>query len=234
MKSILIVEDEEKEAEILVALLKDYGERIGEEFRISLYRNPVDFLENYQKCDIVFMDIMLPLMDGMECSRRLRQIDKSVMLVFVTNMAKFAIKGYEVGAFDFILKPVIADEFKLKMDRIIGRLDQTPDQKIAVTLNNSTIVISVTDIRYIEIYAHKLTFHTVNGDIESYGSLKQITERLPTETFVKCNKCYIVNLDYVTGIDGNDAILGKDRLQIAQKKRRDFSEQVKNHFKDKA
>ena len=107
MLRIAIVEDDEKYADLLQEYLKKYGEERSEEFCCVMHKNAVVFLNNYKaNYDIVFMDIDLPHMNGMTASQKLREVDKQVVLVFVTNLAQMAIKGYEVNAYDFIVKPV--------------------------------------------------------------------------------------------------------------------------------
>ena len=113
--NIAIVEDDGKEAEALLSYIKKYGEKSGTSFDVKIFSDAENFLESYkQGLDIVFMDIELPGMNGMDASKRLRALDRSVTLIFVTNMARFAVNGYEVGAFDFIVKPVTYGSFEIK------------------------------------------------------------------------------------------------------------------------
>lgn len=133
MVNVAIVEDEDAAAAILSNCLDKYAsaKREGVEFSVCRYHDAVSFLENYRsRFDIVFMDIQLPDLDGMEAAKKLRRLDSSVTLIFVTNMANFAVRGYEVDALDFIVKPVEYFSFALKLDRALERLKSTAEQEI--------------------------------------------------------------------------------------------------------
>lgn len=122
MKNIAIIEDEEEALARIRGYLERFSSESGESFRIVVYGNAIDFLEKYKpNYDIVFMDIKLPNMDGMEAAKKLRALDRFVALVFVTNMKQFAVKGYEVDALDFIVKPVKYPDFVLKLQRVLAR-----------------------------------------------------------------------------------------------------------------
>ena len=118
MYNIAIIEDERDAAQLIRSYLDEYSKSSGEQFTVYEFSNAVRFLENYTaKYDIVFMDIELPDMNGMEASRRLRMMDKDVILIFVTNMAQCAVSGYEVEAFSFIVKPATYNNFVMKLER---------------------------------------------------------------------------------------------------------------------
>ena len=122
--NIALCEDETTTAERMQRFLQQYAEEFHEGIQVSVFSNGVDFLENYTpRFDIVFMDIMMPLMDGMEVAEKLRAIDRDTTLVFVTNMAQYAIRGYEVDASDFIVKPVSYNEFVINMKPVIIRFN---------------------------------------------------------------------------------------------------------------
>lgn len=101
-----IVEDTAQELEHLQNGLKRYSAERALPLNVTAFGNAADFLEHYcADYDIVFMDIELPGLNGMEAAHRLREIDRQVILIFVTNMAQYAVKGYEVDALDYIIKP---------------------------------------------------------------------------------------------------------------------------------
>lgn len=230
MFCVTIIEDEKNYSDRLREYIDRYAGATGENFEVRLYSDPFTFLDNYKKTDIIFMDIMMPGMDGMETSKRLRRMDADVVLIFVTNMSKYAIKGYEVDAFDFVVKPVYYEDLKIRLDRAIAKLKNKPEQKLLVSTGSSTLVLRAEDVRYIEIFSHKLTYHTTGGDVTAYGSLKKLTAELPEGQFLKVNKSFIVNLKYVTMIEDFDIYLGKDAIPIAQKKKREIEAALTKFF----
>lgn len=105
--NVAIVEDEQEAVEYLSDCLHRYGEKTGETFSFTHFPEPITFLEKYKPVyDLVFMDIRMPMMDGMQAAKKLREADTSVLLVFVTRMGDYAIQGYDVGATAFIKKPI--------------------------------------------------------------------------------------------------------------------------------
>ena len=118
MINIAIVDDEEKERRLLTSYIERHFSNDKRRYNITLFDRAETFLYNYKSnFDVIFMDIELPGMNGMETSKKLRELDSVVTLIFVTNMAQFAVKGYEVQAMDFVVKPVSYYDFSLKMKR---------------------------------------------------------------------------------------------------------------------
>ena len=113
MRNIAIVDDDENIRQQLQSYLKKYTENFGEDFVVSEFSIPEAFLTNYKSnYDVVFMDIDMPGMNGLQAAKRLRELDEKVVLIFVTNLAQYAIKGYEVAATDFVVKPVEYSKFE--------------------------------------------------------------------------------------------------------------------------
>lgn len=222
--SIAIVEDDEECAEITAEYIKRFGEENGETFKITVFKNGVCFLNGYRAIyDVVFMDIRMPYLDGLETARKLREVDANVCLIFLTNMAQYAINGYEVDAMDYLVKPVDYFNFCLKLKKAVKIVQSRPVENVTVTQNGTLLRIAVPQIYYIEIENHRLKIHTGQKVFETRGSLNEYDKKLKKFGFVKCNHCYLVNLACVSSVTANFAVLvNGEQLQISRPKRKEF------------
>ncbi len=231
MRNIAIVEDDDKEAGLLEEQLRRYEKETGAEYRIVRFSDAIAFLTGYSAdYDIVFMDIEMPDLDGMTAAKKLREVDPEVILVFVTNMAQYAVEGYEVSAMDFMVKPVRYDNLKLKLERAEKKLEGKGEDRFLVRGKNGPVVICVPDIRYVEVTDHMLTFYTNEGAIKVTGSLKEIEKRLEGRDFSRANSCYLVNLKYVTGASDGMVTVGGDRLSISRARRKSFMSDLADYL----
>lgn len=236
MISIAIVEDEEKYAELLQAYLNRYGEENSLSFKIRRFSNAVSLLENYSAdYDLIFMDIKMPYMNGMDAAHALREIDSTVLLIFVTNMTQYAVNGYEVDALDYIVKPINYYDFALKLSRALGRIHTSDDTEIILPQSSGgggLIKIKASSIRYVETDGHRVVYHTGRGGDETYSqssSLKEAESKLSGCGFARCNSCYLVNLKYVKGVKGHTANVDGVELQISQPRRKDFVKKLMDY-----
>lgn len=221
-----IVEDDKVAFENIKALLERYGQEKNQDFNIQYFSDGQKFLNEFKLFfDVVFMDIQMPILNGFEASKKMRDIDPVVSLIFVTDLAQYAIKGYEVDAYDFIVKPVVYEHLSMKLDKLCRILsERKKEPKMTIKVEEGLIALSPSNIKYIEIMDHRLYYHTDKGVYNAYGSLNDVEKNLPKDTFVRCNHCYLVNLAYVVGIDKYEVVLGKERLQISHPKKKAFLE----------
>lgn len=224
MIRVAIVEDESGAQEALCGLCERYSKESGESLNVRTFDNAVTFLTDYKSdFDLVFLDIEMPDLDGMTAAGKLRELDPYVPIVFVTNMQQYAIKGYSVSALDFLVKPVNYVGFSTLMTRVKRVLSAKEGKEIVISANGSIRRIPVTRISYIEVARHRLTYHTEEGTLETWGNLNDVESELTGELFSRCNACYLVNLRYVTGIKGDDVILSDgENLRISHLKRKAF------------
>ena len=229
--NVAIVEDNKNDCKTLIQSLKRYEQEKALNFHISTYVTASNFLDDYKPVfDVVFMDIELPDFDGMSTSKKLRQFDKNIEIIFVTNMAQFATAGYEVNAFDFIVKPISYINLKSKLDRLINKISLKVDTIIPVKTSDGLVSIPVMQLLYIEVIKHKLIFHTTFGDFSTTGSLYKYEQELKPIQFSRCNSCYLVNLRYVKSINKLETVVGNQRLKISYAKRKDFREDVASYL----
>lgn len=218
-----IVEDEDNAAGLLIKYIEHYSQKRNFTFSVTRFKNAVTFLTEYKSnYEIIFMDIDLPMLSGMDACFELRKKDPEVVLIFVTNMAQFAIQGYEVNALSFIVKPVTYYNFEQKLDRAIKKVNCLVDDVIPINRNKSVLRIKAGNLKYVEVIKHELIYHGDTGTYRSYGSLKDVEAILDKFHFVKCNSCYLVNLKYVTEIKNHTVVVGGEELRISRPKRKEF------------
>ena len=214
MYKIAIVEDEAEQSERLVTFLKNYAKKKDVEIQSVVFHNGIDFLTDYTaEFHAVFLDIQLPMMDGMSVAEKLREKDEDVIIVFVTNMAQLAIKGYKVSALDLLVKPVGEFEVSMELDKIMRRVKDTEDKYLYVNAQGGLTRILFSEIYYIEMLDHNITIHTKKGELSYRGTLKSLSEKLDGRMFSRPNNSYIVNMSYIRGIQG-DSIFIEPNEQI--------------------
>lgn len=217
MLQIAIVEDELCNREQLHDYVIRYGKEAGEPFHIRCFACGDDLLKQYDsRYDLILMDIEMPGTDGMQTARRLRQMDDQVVLVFITNMAQYAIQGYAVQALDYILKPLSYLSFKMRFARALGRSDQQKDAQLLLDCHGRQIRLPVRSIFYVEVQRKQLCYHTEQGEYTLRGTLKSAEEALTAFPFAKGNHWYLVNLAQVTEIGAKSLWVGGSELPVSR------------------
>ena len=223
MVNIAIVEDEAMYAKQLQEFLLQYQKENGEVFNITVYSDGDQIVHKYKsQFDIILMDVEMKFMDGMSAAEEIRKADTEVVIIFITNMAQYAIKGYEVDALDFILKPLNYYTFSMRFTRAVGRVKNREGKRICLNLPDGAKFLDSREIYYVEIQNRMLHYHTKAGVFTIRGALKDVQEELEDWHFVKCNQCYLVNLKYVSEIRKNIAVVGGDELEISRRNRPAF------------
>ena len=224
MTNIAIIEDETEHADRLGEYLQRYSAEYREPLSVKVFDNAVAFLEKYAaNYDIIFMDVKMPYMNGINAAHKLREMDKDVLLFFVTSMQQYAIRGYEVDAMDYIVKPIGYFEFALKFAKAMDRLaSQDKVANVVVSVETGYKKLRQADIKYVEVKNHHCVFHTADGEFRQYQSLKCVENKLDDARFVKCNNYCLVNLSYVDDIDGSSVTVSGNKLEMSRPRKKEF------------
>lgn len=232
MLRIAIVEDSQQDADLLATHLQRYGRENGIGIETLHFPNAALFLQQYRgDFGIVFMDIDMPALNGMNAARSLRQIDSGVLLIFVTALARFAVNGYEVDAFDFIVKPVQYNFFAAKMNRAIKKLSASDRTKLLIRSGERSVRIYADEIIFVDIFNHVLSFHTQREVIATRGTIRDAMEVLQDDCFTMCNKSCIVNLNHVQRVEGDEVELSSgDLMQISRPRKTEFMQHIADFY----
>lgn len=174
MLKICVLEDEAAQMERMKAYLQKFqSEHADFEYVLDAYKNAFDLLEHYKRdVDLLFLDIRVPDMSGMEVAHRIREADQNVMIIFVTNLTQYAIEGYSVNAFDYILKPLAYNSFSSKLERALRMLSyRSSDITLDLRTRDGGRRVSADSITYIEISNHDIIVHVGAEQIRQWGTL---------------------------------------------------------------
>ncbi len=231
MKNIAIVEDNDGAAELLSSYIERYSKENNQSFNVVRCATKKEFLNDYRAIySVVFMDIQLPDGNGMDIAVELRRLDKTVSIVFITNLVQFAQRGYEVDAVGFLVKPVSYYDFSLKFRKALDYYVMHEENNLTITRAGGICRISTDKLMYVEILKHKLYYHLVDEVIEYTGTLSEVEAALNDFGFIRCNKCYLVNPKFVVSVKSSDVQVGNTLLRISRPRRAAFLSELANWY----
>lgn len=221
---------------------------------ICLYDAGNSLLAEESLPDILFMDIQMPGINGMETAKMLRERKRQICIIFVTVMSDMVFEAFDVGAFHYLVKPFSQEKFyevlvnavkwSTEQQKLMGRYHNCPVNDvdraghrvqpeeerrtcIVVKQGGKSTRVCLRDIIYAEVFNRKVILHTITDDIEYYGRLTELGKQAG-ENFFRVHRAYLVNMAYVVGYDARLITLEKGQAMIAKQK---YGEFVKAYLK---
>lgn len=231
MLRIAIVDDDAKFQKQLEEFILRFFQYETDQFCLRCYSDGVTFLSEYQSdFDIVVIDIMMPLMNGIEVAHKIRDQDKNVLVMFITGTADFAIRGYEVSAVDYILKPLSYEaDFKYKFGRVVEKANARKLRCKELVLKDDRgrfIKLAVDDLIYVAKDRDNALYHTTQGVFTQRIPMFKVKESLQGEAaFAAVNSGCLANMAFINNISGNLVeLFNGERLVLSRSRKKAFYE----------
>ncbi len=191
------------------------------ESRIEAYATGEELLASGKRFDIVFLDIQMEGMNGIEAARSLREKQGDTVLVFITGIKDYVFDAFDLYAFQYLLKPIDERKFAEVLERAVRESAKKKERRV-LFIKSRNLTLDQSEILYIESRAKKVEIHTVRQTIEIYAAMDELEGQLG-ENFYRCHRAYIVNMDCITEYDGESITLTNgDRVYLTKKKYGEF------------
>lgn len=222
--NVAVVEDEASCREQTLEYLKRFEKENDIVIHVREYEDGMDVTEDFRgQFDIVFCDIQMKHMSGMKAAEYIRQIDDRVIIIFITNLAEYAIMGYEVAASGYLLKPINYNLFARYLSRAVKSMDCREQEYLIVRESRGIRRFPLSEIRYFSCDGHYINIHMGNETPRIYMSVRELEAMLPERDFAKCNSGTIVNMNYVNSMNGGMVQVEGESISLSRSQKKPFA-----------
>ena len=234
MLKIAVCDDSRELLEKVEKDLHEYENVRNTPATVHTYTNAVDLLDGLKKTDydILILDIIMPGFTGMQAAHEIRKFNEEIKIIFLTSSKEFAIESYSVGAYYYLLKPVLKEKLFSVLDKVVSEI--TSKQESCVIYTHMGIVnIPFARIECLEVYNKHLVFHLSDGSTkETRGALTDYENVfLERKEFLKIHRSYILNMDYIHSIEaGEIATYSGKKFPVSRLLAKDIKEHYMNYM----
>ena len=232
---IAICEDQAVQVNLLNNKIKKWDNDYDIEVTINNFTTAESFLfewEDYDKYDIIFLDIKLGKISGVELSNIIREKNKNVDIVFVTGFFKYALHGYKVGALQYLMKPIKISDLYFCLNKTQERISNKNDKYMMILETpKKYIKLNCNEIHYCIMFSPYIDIHTSSEKITVRKKISELEREIPSKYFIRCHRSYIVNLKYVKSITKDSVVLESGiRIPISRGRYKDINDTFINYI----
>lgn len=221
--NVFLCDDQPVFMEEFSAQLKEYFKKRQIPLKLSAFTSGRELLEAEAVPDILFLDIRMDGMSGLETARILRKRSAQMKLIFLTAYKQYVFLAFDVDASHYLIKPVKEEKLEAVLNHVIGQLSLAAPRFLTLQSGSSTLRLPCRDILYLEVRDRKVFVHTLEKTQAFYGKLDALEGKLP-EVFYRCHRSFIVNMEAVVRLDKTDLFLRNgEAVPVSKRKYHDFS-----------
>lgn len=231
MLKIAICDDEKSVQENLLQQSRAIFAKLDIQAETKVFSSGLSLLDAYEHegrpFDLIFLDIRMDDMDGMETAKKIRSLDEEVLIIFITSSAEYVFQGYEVKAFRYIMKSELSYSFERIFKEALRHLMQTDEQIYTFQFGTETIRLPIADILYCESRKRILIIHTERQEYKTYEKMDNAEASLSKNEFVRCHQSYLVNVKHIRELNKNEIILfNENRIPISKRYQKAVSDAI--------
>lgn len=232
MINIAICDDEKYISDKVKKLALDFFYRKNVEIKISQFGSGEELLRYNKSIDILFLDIQMDGIDGMETARKLRSQNYKSYLIFITVLKEMVFQAFEVQAYDYLVKPIEEEYFDKKMERLFASMQNANEANLLIQKGYESNIISFDDIIFCEIIDRKIYLHLKSGEVIDYYDRIENLETKLDGRFFKCHRSYLINLSYLKSYKNGMAYMINDQtIPVSRLRSKEFSSVVLKYMK---
>ena len=216
----------------LHVLMDNYRVERNQEITYTAFHSPLELIAQIEKgmrFDILFLDVLMPGVNGIETAQEIREYDSTMKIIFLTSSAEYAVQSYMVNAYFYQLKPIWAESFYRLMDSVIEECEKVQKRSLILKCKSGITQISLDRLLYCEVLGRTLVFHMQNGErLESAGSMDDLNGQLEKyNNFLRVHRSYLVNMEYIKNISSKAVLMAnQDEIPVPHGK----CSEIKNQY----
>lgn len=215
MLNIVICDDEFLHRSILKEFLVSILEEELLEYDLVEYSYGEDLISHYDKVDLLFLDIQMNELSGMDVARKIREFDSNVEIIFTTSIEQYVYEAYEVRAYRYLVKPIEYEKLKKEVKLCISDY-LTKNSTISIDSKKATVKIPIGEILYAEVMKKEVTIYTKSKVYNIETSMKSIENKLSNYGFFRCHHSYLVNLNKVSEIRDKTIFINEYEIPVSR------------------
>ena len=236
MINIAVCDDEKCMSEKIEKLVEDFFRKKNTNISVSEYSSGEELLKSNERIDILFLDIGMRGMDGIETARKLRECRFHGFLIFITVLKEMVFQSFEVQPFDYLVKPVQEEHFEKTMERLfLSMQDRLSPEKanLLVQKGCESNIIFFQDIICCEIIDRKVYLYLVSGEAIDYYDRIENLEKKMDGRFFRCHRSYLINLNHLKSYRNNTAFMadGKE-IPVSRLRSKEFSKVILQYMRE--